>query len=205
MVRATLAFLAFTLAATSQAAITTSITSSPSFGLAGYSTYAITATTTADEKIIGFDFGSGSYGITGPMNQINPAGNSTVFYAFDGFVPFIPSFPEDDSHFKVLTSRGSALNAAESADSLKGTFTYNAASIPTVASNVWSFVQISTNNPTAVNYFGTLTVQDAAGQSRLETIQGTLVPEPVAVEPLSMIVAASLANFRRREVKLLGP
>jgi hypothetical protein len=196
MVRATLAIaLSIVLVNTLSAAITTTVTSAPTVGIAGYDTYTITATAAVGEKIIGFDFAGGTYGIAGAMHQLNPAGNSTVFADrnFDGFLQIEVS---QDSQFKVLTWHGTATNASESADLLKGTFTYNAANIATRATDVWSFVQIATNNPTAVNYFGTLTVLDSAGQSRLETIQGSLVPEP-ALSSLLALAISSLFCIRR--------
>src|SRR5262245_43404831 len=172
MLRSTLAFsIAVALAATSQAAIITSVSSSPTVGIAGMTTYSVTATAAAGEKIIGFDFvgGGGTYGVTGAMNQINPAGQATVFNDNNGFFGFVGADVSQDSQFKVTSTKGIPINPSESSTALKAAFNYNAASVVTDASNVWNFLQVATNAPAdAIHLLGTLTVQNAQGENRLE-------------------------------------
>src|SRR5258708_7513976 len=48
-------------------------------GLPGFETYRITASSDLG-NIVGYDFSSsGSYGVMGPMNQLNPFGQRTIF------------------------------------------------------------------------------------------------------------------------------
>jgi hypothetical protein len=69
------------VAASSQADVTISYSGVPTPGLPGYATFTITATSTHSYlPISGFDFATQpSFGFFGPMNQVNPAGQPTIF------------------------------------------------------------------------------------------------------------------------------
>jgi hypothetical protein len=187
------------LAASTQAAIMTSLAIAPTVGVPGMNTYTLTAIAPAGEKIIGFDFvgGGGLFGFNGPMNQINPVGQSTVFNDNNAFFPFVPADTSADSQFKVKTTEGIALNGAEGANLLKGAFNYSAANVGALASNVWAFVQIATSNPEAVTFKGTLTVRNGQGVDRLEPLEGAL-PEPTTLALLCLGLAGGLGVLRRR-------
>ncbi|HEX4414034.1 MAG TPA: hypothetical protein VH107_10435, partial [Lacipirellulaceae bacterium] len=84
---------------------------SPTPGLSGFNTYRITATSDLG-NIVGFDFSSsGNYGVTGPMNQLNPYGQATVYK--DAF--FATADPLQDSHFLFNCTDVASLFPEESA------------------------------------------------------------------------------------------
>ena len=197
---ATLAVLGVLLmAVSSRAAIMTSKASSPTVGLPGFSTWTLTAEAGAGEKIIGFDFsgGGGTYGLLGPMNQVNPVGQPTVFQDNNAFFPFVPADVSADAQFRVLSTKGIAINPSESANSLKAAFNYNAANIGDAAQS-WTFVQVPISGLNMVNFRGTLTVSGTAG-NRLEEVAGFLgIPEPSTVALLSLGLVGAFGLIRRR-------
>lgn len=148
-------------------------------GKPGSTTYHVTATSSdTSDKLIGFDFvgGDGIYGVTGPMNQINPAGLLTVFN--DGNAINSVDSWQADSQFMVQSTDGIAINSSESATSLKAAFNYRPAAAA-VAKNFWTFLQVST--PGLVSAVGTLTVRNQSGVDRLESVNFTIgVPEPTS-------------------------
>jgi hypothetical protein len=162
------------LTTSANGALLVSSFSAPTPSLPGYVTQTVTATAAAGEKIIGFDFvgGGGSYGIFGSMNQINPAGQPTVFQDNNPFFAFVGADVMQDSQFKVVSTKGIAISPSESSTSLKAAFNYNAASAITDASNVWSFLQIVHSATSVINMLGTMTVQNAQGVNRLESVNG---------------------------------
>jgi hypothetical protein len=192
--------LVFYLAATSHAAIIISASFAPTTGLPGYTTATVTATNTnATEKIIGFDFvGDGTKGFFGTMNQVNPAGQPTVFADNNGFFAFVGATPNQDSQFQVVSTTGIAINPSESANKLQAAFNYSAANIPTLASNVWSFVHIAHPDASFIFYSGTLTIRDAQGHDRLVLVEN--VPEPATLPIVGLCMVGSLAMIRRRSV-----
>jgi hypothetical protein len=199
----TFALSAVLLAASLAPAATISVASVPTVGVANSTTHTLQATADATERIIGFDFagGGGTFGFNGPMGQVNPFGVLvTVFADNNAAFAGVPADVSADAQFKVLSSKGLAVNASESAQSLKAAFTYLAANIPTDASNVWQFVQIPIINGNAVNYAGTLTIRNGQGQDRLETFTGTLgavIPEPTTFALLGLAVVGCLGLRRR--------
>jgi hypothetical protein len=198
---ATVCLLILPCSSAAHAAVTTSVSSSPTVNLPGFVTDTITATVAPGEKIIGFDFVSAfgkGYGITGPMNQVNPAGVSTVFADHNAIFPLFSMDETWDSQFIVQSWKGITVQPSESANSLKAAFSYYNQYIAADATNTWSFVQIA--HAAEVNYKGTLTVKNAFGVYRLELISGVLpaVPEPSASALIAGGAVAALCCLRRR-------
>lgn len=187
------------LSNTSFAVVSIASTRVPTIGLSGFITETLTATASAGEKLIGFDFVSASdnYGFFGAMSQVNPAGLPTVFKdAFD-LILFPFPFPPPDSYFLVKSTDGIALLPSESANSLKAAFNFSPVGVA-AASDVWTFVQIVHAAP--VEYRGTLTVRDALGVERLEYISGVLpaVPEPTTLALVALPLFGGYGWIRGR-------
>lgn len=172
--RALAAVVIAALVLTSARAAFVSTSSAPTVGIPGMTTYTLTAIAAAGEKVVGFDFVGGTYGIYGPLNQVNPFGLPTVFN--DNNVLFLPAGKDvsQDTQFLVKSTDGIAINRSESANSLRAAFAFLPANLPW--GNTLAFAQIATSNPSQVHYYGTLTIRDSAGQDRLETFQTVYWP-----------------------------
>ena len=181
------------LGSSSPASVTLSINGTPTVGLDGFMTYTFKATAAADEKIIGFDFvgGGGAYGISGPMNQVNPLGQQSVFSDANALAAIGGASASHDSQFNVLSTKGIAINAAEGSDSLQAAFNYFPVSEGTDASSAWDFLQIVSNSSdlSSILYNGTLTIRGADGVARLAHVSNyaSPPPQPPPVEPLVII------------------
>jgi len=117
------------LAASSEAGVIISQSSSPTIGKAGYSTVTLTATTNDGSQIQGFDFASlPAYGFFGSMNQVNPGGNPTIFQDSNSFFSFVGADVTQDSQFKFLSSNLTVPSgfASESATQLRAVFAASA-------------------------------------------------------------------------------
>ena len=92
-------------AVSSQAAVFVTSSGSPTVGLPGYTTWTVFANTNDGSQIRGFDFASQpTFGFFGPMNQVNPAGQRTVFQDNNAFFPFVGADVSQDSQFKFLSA-----------------------------------------------------------------------------------------------------
>lgn len=203
MIRTTLAFsLALVLAASSNAAIIISGNDSgvDTPGVAGAKTFNITATSSvATDKIIGFDFvgGGGTYGVTGAFNQVNPVSLPTVFNDNNALFGLVGAQVAQDTQFTVKSTDGIAITPSESASSLKAAFSYLPAAAAS-ATNSLAFLQVALAQGMG-HALGTLTVRNAAGEDRLESVNFDIgVPEPGTITLLGLAVAGCCGFLRRR-------
>jgi hypothetical protein len=100
-------------------------TIAPTIGKPGYRTYTVTATTNDGSQIQGFDFASlPTYGCFGLMNQVNPAGSSTIFEDSNSFFSFVGADVSQDSQFLFLSSNLTVPSgfASESGTQLRAVF-----------------------------------------------------------------------------------
>ncbi len=111
------------IATTANAAITHSVTSSATAGLAGYTTWDVSFTTDTD-LISGFnivvtaDTGSA-------LNQVNPAGIATIFEDANVFFAFVNMDVSADTQFHYASSTLTIASSSESATDLSGAFTWS--------------------------------------------------------------------------------
>lgn len=126
----------------------------PLSGLDGLSSYRITATSDLG-NVVGFDFSKvGNYGITGPLNQQEFLGESTVF----GKVAVGNNYAAKDSRFLFNSDEILNLFSEESTESLNSAFTLIGDRQLTIGNSV-PFVQIATSQAQDVLLKGSLVVR----------------------------------------------
>lgn len=168
---------------------------SPTPGLSGFNTYRITATSDLG-NIVGFDFSSsGNYGVTGPINQVNPFGQPTVYK--DSFLA--GADPLQDSHFLFKCTDVASLFPQESASDLHAAFALIGDRQLSIGNSV-PFLQIATQSASDVFLKGSLVVRRpddqfiefsintklsdiTVGAAPSLTVQPVPAPEPVIVTP----------------------
>jgi hypothetical protein len=196
MLRSTLVVLAVLAVATSsRAAVNITQSSVPTVGLAGYHTHTLTASTDDGSQIQGFDFASQPpFGFFGPMKQINPAGNPTVFFFFCG-LEFCDL--SQDSHFLFQSNQLTipAGFASEGPTRLRAVFASGTpwgTSVP--------FVQLVIPDGAAAQVAFTGQVQTVVGSTVTDNnVAGIVpVPEPAALGLLGVAVISGLGFVRRR-------
>lgn len=167
----------------------------PTVGLDGYNTYRITATSDLG-NIVGFDFSEvGSYGLTGPMNQVNPFESSTIFNDIT-----LSKFNLDnsqDTRFLFKSQDVVSLFATESNSALHGAFALSGDLQQTIGNSV-PFLQIATPQSSLVNLKGSFVVRrpnDELVEFAIDTLLSAIhvgaapqmsvlpVPEPVVLPP----------------------
>ncbi len=208
MLRNTLAVLAVLgLAATSQAGFVISTSSQPTTGLAGFNTWTVTATSD-NGGITAVDFaGNGNNdpatgkGFFGQMNQVNPAGQATIFQDNNAFFAFVPGANvSQDSQFNVASSAvvvppGLAEEGPAILQAAYAWSTPQALSLP-IAQIVIPIAATGT-----VNYRGTMTALVQGVQTDFDvngTIGGPVIPEPATLSLVGLAMAA-LVGFRARK------
>lgn len=181
------------LANTASAVVTISGQNSPSPtpALPGYQTFTLIASTDDGSQIQGFDFATQpEYGIFGPLNQLNPAGQQILFdSAFYSFV--FPEFHIVDSYFKFIDSNLSIPPgyASESASHLRAVFTINSPLLTSVP-----FVQLVLPPLAAVQ--GTGLVQTVANSQTTFHSVSFQISNPIPEPAWASMLAAALIIYR---------
>ena len=192
------------IAASSQAGvIVTQSAGTPSVNLPGFTNFTLTAASDNGAQIVGFDFASqASYGFFGAMNQVNPAGQPTIFTDNNAFFAFVPgSDVSQDSQFKYLSTTMTipAGFASESNSQLRALFA-SAVGLGTST----AFVQLAIPNAGAgtVNYLGQIQTQLGSANPTDNTVSGTVggggvIPEPASLVLVGLAVMGFFGTRRR--------
>ncbi len=168
--------------------------------LPGHVLYELAAESTSGD-IVGFDFfgPGGTFGFFGPMNQINPAGNPSIFNDANGFFGSVGADVTQDSQFTLPSTVGltlpSTLNEGTGLLQAMIAFTRNP------QSGLFSFAQIAAPTEAQVVFQGQFTI-DTGNGFILEDVIGTLpaaaaIPEPTSFGLAGLAIVAS-SRLRRR-------
>ncbi|WP_428389801.1 PEP-CTERM sorting domain-containing protein [Mucisphaera sp.] len=168
-------------AATSASALSLEVTSAPTTGLAGYTTYTLT--------LVGDgEFNAALVSIEGPLNQESAFGQIGLF-ADDGLFAFVPATADTDSYF--LFDRPALLvdgEFGESANGILATFAYS-----DNQSGPFPLAQVVLQDGDSANVL----VQGGVGDDANTVIFDGVIPIP---EPASaaLLALGGLAALRRR-------
>lgn len=192
------------VATPSHAAVIIQYTGAPTVGLAGYTTYTLTATTDTG-SIQGFDFASlPIYGFFGSMNQVNPFTLPTIFTDNNATFPAVSADVSADSQFKFQSGSLTipAGFASESTSQLRAVF---AASSPLGASV--PFVQLAISNATGFfNFAGQIQVVNGASVTNVDVSGASCLgcAPPDIIDATIPSVNANSPGFVEHIVQVFG-
>ena len=189
----------------------------PTIGLTGFDTYRITATSDLG-NIVCFDFSQeSSYGISGPMNQVNPYGQATLFPNLNPL--FGASDPSQDTQFLLDNNDVLSMFMAESDTFLHGVFALIGDKQRTIGNSV-PFLQLATSASSAVNLTGSVVIRRPNDELLSVPIDIGLwnipvqaaplvdvlpVPEPIIPPPVNPIAPVPVPTPEPIDPDLAGP
>ena len=130
---------------------------------------------------------------TGAMNQVNPAGNATIFTDANAFFAFVGADVSQDSQFKFASSTLLSIGGQEGPGLLKAAISGLADNgLPAVA----PFAQIAAADPAAVQVSLAFDLGGANPFLSSGSIQSYLIPEPTTCVLAGLALVGAAARRR---------
>ncbi len=161
----------------------------PTVDLPGYTTYQVSITTDTG-NITGFELtltGNGDV-----LNQINPAGNASIFQDSNGFFGFVGADVSQDTQFNFMLADVTLVSSSESAGSLTGIFALAGGTGSPLAAPSINVMQVCMPNGS----YGYLTGKVTVGIEEVALTPPWPVPEPAS---LALLAVGGVSILARRK------